>query len=104
MPVRSCRVTICDLAGIAHTVQVSAATLYEAVALGLAAIRSSDWVDGIPEGLNAVTVEVRDAPVEHSVRLSDFLKWLERGGGSPREITDRNRVRAIMGLAAARPR
>ena len=47
MPVRSCRVTITDLEGIAHTVDVTAASLYEAVALGLAAIRSDDWVAGI---------------------------------------------------------
>jgi len=102
MPVRSCRVTICDLAGVAHSVQVSAATLYEAVALGLAEIRKHSWVDGIPEGLNVVTVEVHDTPIEHAVRLADFLKWLERGGGSPREITDRNRVRAILGLTVPR--
>ncbi|MGC1687376.1 MAG: hypothetical protein WA734_17250 [Candidatus Acidiferrales bacterium] len=102
MPVRSCRVTISDMSGLAHSVQVSAATLYEAVALGLAAIRSSDWVDGIPEGLNAVTVEVRDAPVEHSVRLSDFLKWLDRSGGTPLEITTRNRARSILGRATTK--
>jgi hypothetical protein len=35
--VRSCRVTITDLEGISHTVEVTAETLYEAVALGLVA-------------------------------------------------------------------
>ena len=33
MPVRSCRVTIQDTEGISHTVEVTAASLYEAVAL-----------------------------------------------------------------------
>jgi hypothetical protein len=32
---RSCRVTIQDMDGVSHTVEVMAATLYEAVAQGL---------------------------------------------------------------------
>lgn len=42
MPVRSCRVTIQDMDGVSHTVEVTAATLYEAVAQGLAAIRGNE--------------------------------------------------------------
>ena len=71
MPVRSCRVTITDLEGVAHSVSITAGTLYEAVALGLAAIRRDDWVVGIPEGLNTVKVRVSDVSVEHSVKLAD---------------------------------
>jgi hypothetical protein len=44
MPARSCQVTIQDMEGVSHTVEVTAATLYEAVAQGLAAIRGNDWV------------------------------------------------------------
>ncbi len=98
MPVRSCRVTITDMDGVAHTVEVTAGTLYEAVALGLAAIRSDDWVVGIPQGMNSVRVRVTDVPVEHHVKLQDFMKWMERTGGSPREKTDRLRIREIIGL------
>ena len=47
MPVRSCRATIRDMEGVAHTAEVTAATLYEAVAQGLAAIRGNDWVAGV---------------------------------------------------------
>jgi hypothetical protein len=46
MTVRSCRVTIQDLDGVSHTVELTAATLYEAVALGLAAIRGNQWARG----------------------------------------------------------
>jgi hypothetical protein len=49
MPVRSCRVTIQDMDGVAYTVEVTAATLYEAVAQGLAAIRCNEWVAGIAQ-------------------------------------------------------
>jgi hypothetical protein len=98
MPVRSCRVTITDMDGVAHTVEVTAGTLYEAVALGLAAIRGDDWVVGIPQGMNSVRVRVTDIPVDHHVKLQDFMKWIERNGGSPREKTDRLRIREIIGL------
>ena len=65
MPVRSCRVTIQDMDGVSHTVEVTAATLYEAVAQGLAAIRGSEWVAGIAQGVNVVKVSVADVRVEH---------------------------------------
>jgi hypothetical protein len=97
MPVRSCRVTIQDMDGVSHTVEVTAATLYEAVAQGLAAIRGNEWVAGIAQGLNVVKVSVADVRVEHEVRLMDFTKWLERTGGSPREVSDRHKIRAIWG-------
>jgi hypothetical protein len=89
MPVRSCRVTIQDMDGVTHRVEVTAATLYEAVAQGLAAIRGNDWVAGIAQGINAVKVSVADVRVEHEVKLMDFTKWVDRTGGSPREISDR---------------
>jgi hypothetical protein len=102
MPVRSCRVTIQDMDGVTHTAEVTAATLYEAVAQGLAAIRGNDWVAGIAQGLNAVKVSVADVRVEHEVKLMDFTKWVDRTGGSPREISDRQRIRSILGMPVAR--
>jgi len=50
MSVRSCRVTIQDLDGVAHTVEVTAESLYEAVVQGLAALRRSEWVAGFQQG------------------------------------------------------
>jgi hypothetical protein len=88
--------------GVAHTVEVTAATLYEAVAQGLAAIRRNEWVAGIAQGVNVVRVSVADVRVEHEVKLMDFTKWVDRTGGSPREMSDRQRIRAILGMPAAR--
>jgi hypothetical protein len=99
MSARSCRVTITDLEGIAHSVEVTASSLYEAVALGLAAIRGNRWVSGIPNGFNPVKVRVMDIPVDHEVQLKDFTSWLERRGNSPKEVTDRKKIRDILGLA-----
>lgn len=104
MQVRSCRVTIQDMDGVSHTVEVTAATLYEAVAQGLAAIRGNEWVAGVAQGLNVVKVSVADVRIDHQVKLQDFTKWLERAGGSPREMSDRQRIRSILGMTAPRPR
>lgn len=99
MAVRSCRVTVQDLEGVAHTVEVTAESLYEAVAQGLAALRRSDWVAGFQQGV--VKVSVADVRVEHEVRLKDFTEWLDRPGRSPRDIIQRQKIRSILGIPAA---
>jgi len=98
MPVRSCKVTIEDMSGVSHTVEVTAGSLYEAVALGIAAIRTDEWVTAIAQGLNPVKVRVTNVAVEHEVTLMDFTKWLDRSRGSPREMTERKRIRSILGM------
>src|SRR5580704_11737683 len=98
MTVRSCRVTIRDMDGVSHTVEITAATRYEAVAQGLAAIRGNEWVTNVPEGLNTVEVSVANVRVDHEVRMMDFTKWLNKTGGSPREVSDRHRIRLILGM------
>jgi hypothetical protein len=87
--------------GVTHSVDVTAATLYEAVAQGLAAIRGNEWVAGIAQGLNVVKVSVADVRMEHEVRLTEFMKWLEKDGGSPRATSDRQRIQAILGVPAS---
>src|SRR5260221_6257337 len=97
MAARSCRVTVQDLEGVAHTVEVTAESLYEAVALGLAALRHSDWVAGFQQGV--VKVSVADVRVEHQVKLADFTQWLEKPGAElPREMIQRHRLRSIVGM------
>jgi hypothetical protein len=98
MSVRFCKVTIQDLNGVTHAVNVTAATLYEAVALGVAAIRTDEWVTDIAQGLNAVKVQVTNVSVEHEVKMMDFTKWLDRANGSPREMIERKRIRSILGI------
>lgn len=98
MELKSCRVTIADMEGVSHTVEVTAATLYEAVALGLKHIRGNDWVEGIAGALNTVTVCVKNVQVEHMVRIAEFTKWLERNGGSPADKARKKRIKEILGV------
>ncbi|HEX4002839.1 MAG TPA: hypothetical protein VHX36_09325 [Candidatus Acidoferrales bacterium] len=101
MPVRSCRVTIRDLDGIDHSVHVTASTLYEAVALGLASLRGEEWVAGIGEGPNTVSVSVTNVAVEHHIAVKDFRAWLDRPSRSPRDVAQRARIREILGISAS---
>lgn len=75
--VRTCRVSITDLDNITHTVEVSAETLYEAVALGLVAIKDSEWVATVGEGLHTITLHVMDVSIEHKVTFHDFNEWVK---------------------------
>src|SRR5690349_25094699 len=100
MAVRSCRVSIPDVDGVTHTVEVTAETLFEAVAQGLAALRRSDWVTGFQHGI--IKVSVADVRVEHAVRLDEFTKWLERPNRSPRDVIQRKKIRDILGMPATR--
>jgi hypothetical protein len=94
-------VTIQDLDRVSHTVEVTASTLYEAVAQGLAAIRGKEWVAGVADAL-PVKVSVTDVRVEHEVTLGEFTKWVERKGGSPRDVIQRQKIREILGMGAGR--
>ena len=96
MALRSCRVTIIDTEGVDHSVEVTASTLYEAVALGLKALRGDNWVPGFSEEFGTVRVSVTNIPVKHTVRIRDFNSWLERSARNPKEVSARNRIREIL--------
>lgn len=82
--------------GVSHTVQVTASTLYEAVALGIMAIRGHDWVGETGGDFSTVKVSVIPIPIERTVQIRKFTQWIEKTGGSPREVLDRDRVRATL--------
>lgn len=86
---------------VSHTVEVTAESLYEAVALGLKAVRGSDWVEGLRDQFK-VEVSVTDIPVRHSVEIKEFNIWLEREGGAPRDLVQRKRARKILGMPESR--
>jgi hypothetical protein len=95
---KACTVIIHDLNKTEHALEVTAETLYEAVAQALAALRVNDWVGDIGGGLTTVTVKVRHPEVTHVVRMQDFENWLNRGCRSPAETVLKGRLRQILGL------
>ena len=65
-----------------------------------------DEVDAVRGALKLggalVKVSVADVRVEHEVKLMDFTKWLEKNGGSPGEVSARQRIRSILGMPISR--
>jgi hypothetical protein len=49
-----------------------------------------------------VKVSVADVRIEHQVKIADFTKWLDRPGRSPREISERQRLRSILEMSVTR--
>jgi hypothetical protein len=94
---KACTVVVHDLNDTAHQLDVTAETLYEAVAQALAMVRGHDWVGDIGRGLTTVTVKVRNPEVTHVVKIQDFENWLNRGCKSPKETVLKARLRQMLG-------
>jgi hypothetical protein len=89
---RECKVSVADIEGVEHSTQVTAGSLYEAVAAALASIRKDEWVGEIGTGLTTVKVEVlqpgRDARSQNE-RFSDLAstkKWFTRRYDAKRQM------------------
>ncbi len=97
MPLKACTVIVHDLNETAHAVDVTAGTLYEAVAQALATLHGHDWVGDIGKGLTTATVKVWHPEVTHVVKIQDFENWLNRGCKSPAETALKTRLRQMLG-------
>ena len=75
---------------------VTADSLYEAVAQGLRVFRENDWVDEIGRGQTTISVVVRHPEVELKVRIQDFERWLESQGRTPAEVSLKGRLRELL--------
>jgi hypothetical protein len=96
--VKTCTVVVHDLNETAHSLDVTAESLYEAVARALAALRGHDWVGDIGKGLTIFTVKVRYPEVTHVVKIQDFENWRNRGCKSPAETALKARLRQMLGI------
>jgi hypothetical protein len=54
-----------------------------------------------PSGKSDSRSEVKVVQVLRG-KMGDFERWLERPGGSPREVIERQRIRAILGMEVSR--
>ena len=72
MAVRRCLVSSSDVNGVEHAVEVTADSVYEAVAQGPRIFRENAWVHEIGRGLTTVKVLVKQPEVEHRVRIQDL--------------------------------
>jgi hypothetical protein len=95
--IRTCKVSVTDIGGVEHSIEVTAETLYEAIATALAGFQQDNWVGEFGQGFTTVTVVAQQPPVKHEVRMKDFLSWLGRQGRSPAEVVLKQKLEKILG-------
>ena len=91
-PMPLCIVSFVDLRGIRHAVEVQADSLYEAVVLGVSALRELECEPG---EISPIDVEVRKS-VTHTITLRKVTEWLNGGARSPKEAITKERLRALL--------
>jgi hypothetical protein len=89
-------VSCVDLRGVEHAVEVTAGSLYEAVAQALRIFSENEWMERIGRGQTPISVKVKHPETEHTVRVQDFERWLEASPRSPAELVLKNRLRELL--------
>jgi hypothetical protein len=95
-----CRVSYRDIEGIEHAVEVTAGSLYEAVALAVARFRSDDGWAMCPPGPGCeFHVKVfPDSPVTYSIPLKRVEAFALHGTvAGPQDILRKERIRELLG-------
>ncbi len=95
MASRLCRVTLVDPAGVRHAVEVSAESVFEAAALGLAAMKRENWIPA-PGRATRLEVSVLEPIVRHTVSVERVLRWLDGVTTSPSELLKKERLKALL--------
>lgn len=91
----TCRVAFEDAEGTVHAVTVTAASLYEAVALAHRAFRAQPWTPPVPAAA-PLTISVCQPAVEHQVTMQRVRQWAGGAATSPADRVRRERIRALL--------
>ncbi len=73
--VSCCLVSFTDTEGIQHTVEVSASSLYEAAALGVAEFKRSKLMDSQPGPATRLSVTVKSPTTHHELTMAKLQSW-----------------------------
>ena len=84
-PIRTCRVTLRDIDGVAHQVEVQGHTLFEAAAAAVGVFRQHQWAEAALTANAILRVEVCMPAVVHDVPLKAVERWLGSPTSSPKD-------------------
>jgi hypothetical protein len=93
---RSCTVSFTGPSGIRHSVDLTADSVYEAAALGVAALRKSGWADGVAPGTE-LEIQVREPPTCHRITVQQIHRWCDGTTVSPDETLRKRRLKQLLG-------
>lgn len=82
--------------GVIHEVTVTADSLFETTARALRAFRDQDWSLEDAYSTGYLEVVAKQPEVTHKVLLKRFDEWLNRLGGTPKEISKRQFVKRVL--------
>jgi hypothetical protein len=89
-----CRVTITDIEGGGHVIELRASSLFDAV--GQAVKLQGGHI--ATDGFRPIKVLVYEPKAEYEVKLKDFMARLDRNSHSPRETINRMKIRELLGV------
>jgi hypothetical protein len=90
-------VSFVDSTGIRHSIEVAAESLYEAAALAVREFRRHAWVDDVePGSVTPLSISVKPPATTHEVSIKQLEKWVASTPKSPRETTQKSRVRELL--------
>jgi hypothetical protein len=93
--IRTCTVSFTGPAGIRHSVDVTAESVYEAAALGVSALRASGWADAVALGTE-LEVQVREPPTCHRITVQQIHRWCDGVAVSPDETLKKRRLKQLL--------
>jgi hypothetical protein len=97
----TCRVSYTNEDGM-HSVEVTAETLFEAVALAIAEFRDDKTIASQPGPMTDLMVRVIRKPTDHVIKLKRVQEWAQFSNTtSPAELIRRERVRKMLEAKAS---
>jgi hypothetical protein len=79
---RACIVTVTDMRGVRSSVEVMAATVFDAAAQALAVLRQDAWVEAIGPATR-LDVQVAQPVVTHTVTVWQLERWADGSATTP---------------------
>lgn len=95
MALRTCTVSFSGSSGIRHSVDVTAESIYEAAALGVAALKNSGWTDAIAPGTE-LEIKVREPATRHRLTVQQIRRWCDGVAASPDETLKKRRLKHLL--------
>jgi hypothetical protein len=92
---RTCTVSFSGASGIRHSVDVTAESVYEAAALGVAALKRSGWTEAIAPGTQ-LEIQVREPATSHRLTVQQIRRWCDGVAVSPDETLKKRRLKQLL--------
>ena len=95
MTARTCVVSFVDVAGVRHSVEVEAESLYEAAVVGVKRLRKDPWIERVGEA-TVLDVTVRAPSTSHTITLAQVERWLAASSPTPTLASRKARLKMML--------